>query len=192
MQHKDLTGYKLFLSAIGGFFLDCIGGWDNEMAFLLCLIGVDIFTGILKAIKQKSLSSTSMRDGLFKKSIIILIIVLAVRGDLVIKDFFGHPIMWNDHELYLRTAFCLWFMLEELISIVENCAILNVPLPRWLRDILLQVNDGINATTPTQVISIAKKLFGNKTNSTGITEETGSEDSGSDNTLLEDSTNADK
>lgn len=179
MQHKDLTGYKLFLSAIGGFFLDCIGGWDNEIAFLLCLIGVDIFTGILKAVKQKSLSSTSMRDGLFKKSIIILIIVLAVRGDFVIKDFFGHPIMWNDHELYLRTAFCLWFMLEELISVIENADVLGVPLPKWLKDVLIQVNDNINETTPTQIIEFIKKIFGGK-----VDDKT--EDSGNDNTLIDD------
>lgn len=182
MQHKDLTGYKIFFSAVGGFFLDCVGGWDNELAFLLSLIAVDILSGILKAIKTKKLSSTLMREGLFKKSMIILIIVLAVRGDLVIQDFFGHPIMWNNHALYLRTAFCLWFMLEELLSLVENCSELGVPLPRWLKDILLQVNDGINATTPTQIISLAKKIFNQKGDKS---DDTASEDSGSDNTLLE-------
>lgn len=186
MQHKDFTGYKLFLSTIGGFFLDCVGGWDNELAFLVSLVFVDIFSGILKAIKTKTLSSTLMREGLFKKAMIILIVALSVRGDLVIKDFFGHPIMWNEHELYLRTAFCLWFILEELLSIVENCAVLNVPLPKWLRDVLLQVNDSINATTPTQIASLLKKLFSGKLESSSD-EGSDAEDSGSDNTLLEES-----
>ena len=98
--------------------------------------------------------------------------------------------MFNNHELYLRTAFCLWFILEELISVIENCSIIGVPLPKWLRSVLIQVNDGINETTPTQLLAVLKKLFVNK--SEGITqpdnnntETDKAEDSGTDNTLIE-------
>ena len=179
MGHKDITGFKLGISIIGGFLLDCLGGWDNQLALVVSLIGVDIFSGLLKAIKTKTLSSTTMREGLFKKSIIILIIALAVRGDMVIQDFFGHPIMWNNHALYLRTAFLLWFMLEELISVIENADVLGVPLPKWLKAILVQINDNINETTPTQITDFLKKTFNKEDKSS-------KEDSGNDNTLLED------
>ena len=178
MVHKDFTGVKLGIAVFGGFILDCLGGWDNELALLVWLIGVDIFSGILKAVKQKNLSSTAMREGLFKKAMIILIVALSVRGDMVIQDFFGHPIMWGDHELYLRTCFLLYFILEELLSITENASILGVPLPRWLREVLLQVDSNINETTPTQITELLKKIFGK-----GSDDKT--EDSGNDNTLLE-------
>lgn len=196
MQHKDFTGYKLGISVIGGFILDCLGGWDNMLALVFMLVVVDTISGVLKAIKTKTLSSTQMREGLFKKAMIVFIIMLAVEGDKVIIDFWGKPIMWNNHELYLRTAFCLWFILEELISVIENCSVIGVPLPKWLRDILIQVNDGINETTPTQIVSMAKKLFGNKPEGNAQPEHKVEsdpvEDSGTDNTLLEDSANIDK
>ena len=102
---------------------------------------------------------------------------------MVIQDFFGHPIMWNNHELYLRTAFLLWFMLEELISVIENADILGVPLPKWLKSILIQVNDNINETTPTQITEFIKKIFGGKTDDK-------TEDSGNDNTLIDDTEHA--
>lgn len=178
MVHKDFTGIKLGASIVGGFLLDCLGGWDDLLALIVWLIGVDIISGIIKAVKQKSLNSTAMRDGLFKKGLIILIICLAVRGDTAINSALGHPIMWGDHELYLRTAFCLWFCLEECLSIIENVEFIGVPLPRWLREVLLQVDSNINETTPTQITALLKKIFGK-----GSDDKT--EDSGNDNTLLE-------
>lgn len=185
-MQKDYTGVKLIISIIGGFLLDCIGGWDNQLAFLITLITVDILTGILKAAKQKMLSSTAMREGLCKKAIIVLIIAIAVRGDEIILDYFGHPIMFDNHELYLRTAFIFWFSLEELMSLCENCAVLNVPLPKWLKGVLIQINDSINNSTPTQIIDNIKKLTGKNTGKTeeSATEDNNTEDSGNINTLL--------
>lgn len=190
MKAKNFTGYKLGISVVCGFILDCLGGWDNMLAMVFMLVLVDTISGVLKAIKTKTLSSTHMREGLFKKAMLFFIIMLAVEGDKVIIDFWGRPLMFNSHEIYLRTAFCLWFILEELISVIENCSIIGVPLPKWLRSVLIQVNDGINETTPTQLLAVLKKLFVNK--SEGIaqpdnnnTETDKAEDSGTDNTLIE-------
>ena len=184
MVQKDYTGVKLGVSVIGGFLLDCIGGWDHQLAFLISLITVDIITGILKAAKQKTLSSTAMREGLCKKAIIVLIIAIAVRGDEIILDYFGHPIMFDDHQLYLRTAFIFWFSLEELMSLCENCAVLNVPLPKWLKGVLIQINDSINNSTPTQIIGSIKKITGKNTDNVEGNDNTSAEDSGNSNTLL--------
>ena len=160
---KDYTSHKLVFSLIGGFMLDVFGGWDNLMAFLVMLVVVDTISGVFKAIKTKTLSSEAMRTGLFKKAMVALIVAIAVQADKVVLDYFGHPVLfhWNDavYNIYIRDAFIIWFCLEEAISVLENAAIIGVALPKWLKDILQAIDDGIQATTPSQIVEFLEKYF---------------------------------
>lgn len=160
---KDYTSHKVIFSVVGGFILDLFGGWDNLMAFLVLLVVTDTISGVFKAIKTKTLSSEAMRVGLFKKAMIALICAVAVQSDKVIIDYFGHPILFHYgdkvFEIYIRNAFILWFCLEELISILENAAIIGLALPKWLKDCLQAIDNGIQATTPSQIVEILEKYF---------------------------------
>ena len=160
---KDYTSHKVIFSVVGGFILDLLGGWDNLMAFLVLLVITDTISGVFKAIKTKTLSSEAMRVGLFKKAMIALICAVAVQSDRVIMDYFGHPILlhFNDatYTIFVRDCFILWFCLEEFLSILENAAIIGVALPKWLKDCLQAIDNGIQATTPTQIVEFLEKYF---------------------------------
>lgn len=207
---KDYTSHKVIFSIIGGFMLDILGGWDNLLAFLVMLVVADTMSGVFKAIKNKTLSSEAMRVGLFKKAMIALICSIAVQADRVILDYFGHPILLHfdgkEYELYVRTAFILWFCLEEAISLLENCAQLGLPIPNWLKAILVAIDNGIQSTTPSQIVELLEKSFKIKIGAGTIAREEGtdtehksekteaenktdngaaSEDSGNDNTSLD-------
>lgn len=207
---KDYTSHKVIFSIIGGFMLDILGGWDNLMAFLVMLVVADTMSGVFKAIKTKTLSSEAMRVGLFKKAMIALIVAISVQADKVVLDYCGHPILLHfdgkDYELYVRSAFILWFCLEEAISIVENSAQLGLPLPNWLKAILVAIDNGIQSTTPSQIVELLEKSFKIKIGAgTTVSEEgtdtehkpekteaenqkedgAASEDSGNDNTSLD-------
>lgn len=160
---KDYTSHKVIFSVVGGFILDLLGGWDNLLSFLVLLVIVDTISGTFKAIKQKQLSSEAMRIGLFKKAMIALICAVAVQADKVVLDACGHPILFhfNDatYTIFIRDCFVLWFCLEEAISIVENCAQLGVPLPKWVKSILVAIDSGIQSTTPTQIVAFLEKYF---------------------------------
>ena len=160
---KDYTSHKVIFSVVGGFILDLLGGWDNLMAFLVLLVVTDTISGVFKAIKTKTLSSEAMRVGLFKKAMIALICAVAVQSDKIIIDYFGHPILFHYgdkvFEIYIRNAFILWFCLEELISILENAAIIGLALPKWLKDCLQAIDNGIQATTPSQIVAFLEKYF---------------------------------
>ena len=207
---KDYTSHKVIFSIIGGFMLDILGGWDNLMAFLVMLVVADTISGVFKAIKTKTLSSEAMRVGLFKKAMIALIVAISVQADKVVLDYCGHPILLHfdgkNYELYVRSAFILWFCLEEAISLLENTAQLGLPIPNWLKAILVAIDSGIQSTTPSQIVELLEKSFKIKIGAGTIASEDGtdtehkpekteaenqkedgaaSEDSGNDNTSLD-------
>jgi toxin secretion/phage lysis holin len=98
----------------------------NKLIFLVFgLICLDVFTGILKATKRHTLKSAIMTKGLYKKYLIMLIIVMCSTID---KIYFGKDV------LYMMT--CTWAIFNEAISITENVGKLGVPLPKKLKNIL--------------------------------------------------------
>lgn len=96
---------------------------------LIILVGVlifaDIITGIIKATKRHSIKSAILRNGGYKKFLIILIIVLAWSID---KIYFSSDVLY--------TISCTYYIANEMISITENLALMGVPIPNKLKNIL--------------------------------------------------------
>lgn len=113
------------VGAIGSFIATLFGGWTSDLATLVIMMGMDFTMGLLiAAIWHKSgksesgaLSSWSAWKGLCRKSISLLFVLIAHRLDLVIGVG------------YIRTAVIIGFIVNELISIVENASIMGIPIP---------------------------------------------------------------
>ena len=82
-------------------------------------IVLDFATGIVKAFKQKSYTSTTMREGLWHKCGSILCIMFGALADYA-QRFFDIGI-----ELPVLTAICTYIVLMECGSIVENIGAIN-------------------------------------------------------------------
>lgn len=91
---------------------------------LLIVMGLDLVSGILYAVKQRDLSSKVMYDGLLRKSAVLLI-VLAV---YVFDREYASAI-----KLEIANATVFAFTVREILSILENASRLGVPIPRWLQ-----------------------------------------------------------
>ena len=109
---------------VGGFFAALLGGWDSAMITLVIFMAIDFTTGFIAAMLGRSkhswtgrLSSKAGWYGLAKKFCTLLIIVVAVRIDLLIGT------------TYVRDATCIGFCVNELLSIVENTSLMGVPYP---------------------------------------------------------------
>ena len=109
---------------VGGFFAMLLGGWDSAMITLVIFMAIDFTTGFIAAMLGRSkhswtgrLSSKAGWYGLAKKFCTLLIIVVAVRIDLLIGT------------TYVRDATCIGFCVNELLSIVENTSLMGVPYP---------------------------------------------------------------
>lgn len=115
------------LGVIGSICAGFFGGWDTSIKALLLFMLVDLilgFTcaGMKKSSKSKSggLQSNACWIGLCRKLVTLMLVVVSVQLDTVLG------------VSYIRDAVCITFMVNELISIVENVGLMGIKLPEPL------------------------------------------------------------
>ena len=124
----------------GGVLSQLFGGWDASMATLLIFMAIDYITGLIVAgvfhASPKSeggaLESRAGWKGLIRKSCTLLFVLIAARLDMVMDT------------TMIRDGVIIGFLLNELISIVENAGLMGIPLPAVLSnaiEMLKQKND---------------------------------------------------
>ncbi|MBB6218169.1 toxin secretion/phage lysis holin [Anaerosolibacter carboniphilus] len=129
MQYKHALNTGI--AAIGTTLSYLIGGWDSVIKILAVLMVIDYVTGIMKAISNKDLASDVGFRGLMKKAAILFVVILAHQLDLTIPQ--ENPIF--------RTMACYFYIANEGISITENIALLGVPLPGGIVNMLKKMKD---------------------------------------------------
>lgn len=120
-------GVTLALAGILAALNTLIGGWDEAMTILLAFIVLDILSGWTRAYIQKKISSNESFRGMAKKVLILFIVAVTALADRMAGT-----------DL-LRKAACAFYCATEAISIVENCAAVDVLVPAFLRDALAQI-----------------------------------------------------
>lgn len=126
------------LATVGGFIAGLYGGWSGTMTVLVIFMAADYFLGCACALTGKSaktegghfLSSVAF-VGLLKKATIMLVVLLAVQLD---KAVGGSNAMF-------QTAAVFFYLANEGISIIENCGLLGVPVPKMLKQALEALRD---------------------------------------------------
>ena len=125
MKVKVFTYFGAGAGAITALF----GGWDAALQTLILFMIIDWITGgiLLPVVFRKSpksengaLESRAGWKGLCRKSMTLLFVLIAVRLDLLIGTD------------YLRDAFCIAFIANEALSIVENAGLMGIPMPEML------------------------------------------------------------
>lgn len=99
----------------------------------LCMMALDIILGTINAIATKTFKSSRMRVGLSKKSGEIAILVL---GELF-SFAMGLP-----KELMRGVSAYIIFM--EFMSIMENCEKSGVPVPKFIKAIVNNVDESLS------------------------------------------------
>lgn len=120
------------LAVIGSAVAKALGGWDGALQALLVLMALDYITGVLvAAVWHKSgktdsggVSSAAGFKGLLRKAVMLLVVFLAAQMDKTLGID------------YVRTAACLFYIANEGLSILENTAIMGVPYPAFIRNML--------------------------------------------------------
>ena len=126
---KLFNWISVIVGIFGGVFAWAFGAWDKLLCALITLIVLDYITGLIKGWYTKRLSSEIGFKGLAKK-IVILIMVVAAN---VLQTVIGGNVA-------LREIVIMFFIANEGISLLENCAEINGNnIPRKLKDVLLQL-----------------------------------------------------
>ena len=158
-MEKYLSIFKAFFTGLFSIIVSYLGGYDTILSLLVSLIVTDLITGIICAIMNKNLSSTELRNGIMRKLLIFLAIFIAYKVDLCIIEMHGSSIKLYGMDLSIRTLFIVYSCIEEGISLLENLANIGVPFPSWLKDILVQVSDCVNKSTPKEILGFIKKFI---------------------------------
>lgn len=127
------------IGAIGSGIAYAFGGWDSSIATLLIFMLIDYISGLVvagvfhKSTKTQSgtLSSKYCWQGLAKKCMTLVFVIIANRLDLMIG------------ASYIRDAVCIAFVVNELISIIENAKLMGVPIP----EVISKAIDVMNSKT---------------------------------------------
>lgn len=96
----------------------------------LGLMAIDVLTGIIKAWAKNDFQSAIMRAGLAKKAGEIMILVV---GELI-----SYGLMLPD-AIMNGISFYIIFM--EIMSILENADELGIPIPKFVKDVVNNVDD---------------------------------------------------
>lgn len=103
-------------------FLGSIDLW--LFIIVLVFIVLDFISGIIKGVATNDLSSVKMRQGLLHKASYILLIVVAIVLEYAsLRIDFGVELMGI---IYVAT--CLWIVLTEVASILENVCVIDPSL----------------------------------------------------------------
>ena len=125
------TGIQVAFSAIGGMLGWFLGGMDGFLYALLAFVILDYITGVMVAAIQKKVSSEVGFKGICKK---VLIFILVGMANIVDAQIIGNGSA-------IRTAVIFFYLSNEGVSILENSAIIGLPVPQKLKDVLEQLKD---------------------------------------------------
>ncbi|MCZ8520110.1 MULTISPECIES: phage holin family protein [Paenibacillus] len=121
--------YGSVVAAAGFVGSNYLGGWDKALQFLVVAMIADYITGILGAVKTKSVNSEVMFWGGIRKGVVIGVIALAAICD-----------QWVGGENPVFRMLALYFYGgREGLSVVENLGKIGVPLPGSLTKFLEQL-----------------------------------------------------
>ena len=123
------TSNQLSFATIGGFIGWFLGGCDGLLYALLAFVVIDYITGVMCAIENHDLSSEIGFHGICRKVLIFLLVGIA---NIVDMQLIGNGSV-------LRTAVIFFYISNEGLSIVENAAVLGLPIPNELCNVLKQL-----------------------------------------------------
>lgn len=108
------------------------GTWDTALAVLVCFMVLDYVTGLLRAYVNKEVSSDVGLKGIARKTVIFIVLIVAVLLDRLL----------NTGNWVFRTLICYFYIANEGISLLENCAGLGLPIPEKIKEALAQLKEG--------------------------------------------------
>ena len=127
MIHLTETKAAIMTGAgvIGGMISQAFGGWDAALISLLLFMAVDYLSGLIVAgvfhssdkSETGTLNSAACWQGLLKKGMTLVIVLVAARLDIVLGTAF------------VRDAVVFAYIVNETISIIENAGLMGLPVP---------------------------------------------------------------
>ncbi|WP_321994842.1 phage holin family protein [Clostridium butyricum] len=124
--------FKGIIAAVGTGFTWLFGTWDTAIGILILFMALDYGTGVLRGYINKELSSDVGLKGIARKAVIFVVLIVAVALDRLL----------GTGNWVFRTMICYFYIANEGLSLLENCASLGLPIPEKMLQALSQLKDG--------------------------------------------------
>lgn len=161
-----MNGSKgILILATGTLTFEAIVGYFTDNFFIFCgvltlfAMILDILTGMLKAGYKGELCSKVAKNGFWKKASTICFILLGGLLDICTSAFGLGQFLYdkigglcttpteNNSPIafVFLTLFCLWTIIGETLSIIENCSTINSRVsPKWVKRLFKSVRDELD------------------------------------------------
>lgn len=123
---------KLLVMTLGTGLTWLLGVWDMPLITLVIFMILDQLTGVIRGYVNKDLSSDVGLKGIARKCVILIVLIVAVALDRLL----------NTGSWMFRTMVAYFYIANEGISLLENCASLGAPIPEKLKNALIQLKEG--------------------------------------------------
>lgn len=118
------------IGVIGAGISYLVGGFDSTVIALLLFMGIDFVTGLIvggvfhKSPKTETgtLESKAGWKGLCKKGVVLFFVFIGTQLDILLTTE------------YIRDGICIAFIVNELLSIIENAGLMGVPVPNIIKN----------------------------------------------------------
>lgn len=128
-----MSKIKIIIDSIAGAVGAVLGFMYGEVTglfwALIAFMATDYITGVVVAAINKQLSSEVGFRGLAKKLMILVFVSLGHIADMYVLG--GTPVAMS--------AVMLFYIANEGLSIIENAGNLGLPVPKKLKDIMVQL-----------------------------------------------------
>lgn len=154
MKKEYVIALQGALAAAGAFLSDRLGALFPVLCLLMGAMVIDYITGML-ASKRESLdhpgdpgygwSSARGAKGIIKKVSYLCVIAAAMMVDYVIAVASGALNITMPVTAFFGLMVAVWYLLNELLSIIENAGRMGGPVPEWLRKYIAVLKDKIDS-----------------------------------------------
>ncbi|MGE7219382.1 phage holin family protein [Priestia koreensis] len=118
MGKEDLV----LMAGVSSYLIFLFGGWDELLMILVACVVMDYVMGVAIAAIQKKLSSKVGFRGIAKKMFLFFLVAVAN---------FLDTLLWENHMI--RDATILFYICNEVVSIIEHARSIGVPIPDTLK-----------------------------------------------------------
>ena len=113
-----------------------------SIIILIIAMVLDYISGIIKSYETNTLSSKVGAKGIIKKFSYFLVIVISFIIDFILCNY-----TLNEINLYypiVSEIIIAWFVINEIISILENVSEIGVPLPKFIINITSHLKNNLD------------------------------------------------
>ena len=137
------TGIKGTIAAVTGVIAYLVGCLNELVIILVILMILDYVTGVIAAYFKKELSSWRGLRGILKKFSFMLLVILGFLVDFVAMHLIEKTgVQFDTHGIFGIATTC-WLIGNEGLSILENTAIIGLPVPPFLKPALVKLKNQV-------------------------------------------------